>query len=103
MPALNFSVPHQLGKQEAKSRLDDLFPSLESKYASIISDTRYEWLGDRCDFSLSIKGMNASGQIDVRETQVDLDLDLPFAAVFFKDKIRETIASQAAELLSAGK
>lgn len=103
MPALKFSVPHQLGRQEARRRLDSLFPKLQTQYSQFINQVDYEWHGDTCNFDLKVKGFTISGDLTVEEALVNMSLNLPFAAMLFKDKIQQTIESQSKVLLGPGK
>jgi hypothetical protein len=103
MPAIKFSLPHQLSHQDARSKVRRLFPELRQKYGQYIEDASESWSGDHCDFRLRILGMNATGRLDVLANRVDIELDLPWAAMMFKDKIQQTIQDRGKLLLQAGK
>ena len=103
MASFKFSVPHQLGQAEAQRRLQQLFPELEQKYGALITRADYQWQGNLCYFRLLIRALTISGRLLVEATYVEIELDLPLAGLFFKDKIQDTIQSQARILLGPGK
>lgn len=100
MPSLDMSVPHSLGKEEARKRIQDLLPKMKSDYADQIKDLQEEWDGDTGRFSFSIMGFPVSGTLRVNDSSVDLDGNLPFAAAFFKGKIKTVIEEKAQQILA---
>lgn len=100
MPSLEMSMPHQLSKEEARRRIQELLPKMKSDYADQIKDLHEEWNGDTGKFSFSVMGFAVSGTLTVNEASVDLDGNLPFAATFFKGKIKSVIQEKAQEVLA---
>ncbi|MBC7826791.1 MAG: polyhydroxyalkanoic acid system family protein [Chitinophagaceae bacterium] len=100
MPSLEMSIPHNLSQQEAKRRIQELLPKMKSDYADQIKDLHEEWKDNTGKFSFSIMGFAVSGTLNVNESTVDLDGNLPFAATFFKGKIKSVIQEKAQEILA---
>lgn len=100
MPSIEMSIPHQLGEQEARRRIQELLPKMKADHGDQIKDLKEEWNGNTGRFSFSVMGFAVSGNLTVNESSVDLDGDLPFAATFFKGKIKSVIQEKAQELLS---
>ena len=100
MPSIQMSIPHQLGEQEARRRIQELLPRMKSDYGDQIKDLKEEWNGNSGVFSFSVMGFAVSGRLVVNEASVELDGELPFAATFFKGKIKSVIQQKAEELLS---
>ena len=94
------SVPHQLGQQETTRRIQDLLPKMKADYGDQIRDLQEEWHGNTGHFSFSVMGFSVSGTLTVNENSVDLDGNLPFAATFFKGKIKSVIEEKAQEILA---
>jgi Putative polyhydroxyalkanoic acid system protein (PHA_gran_rgn) len=71
------SVPHQLGRAEARRRIEAGF----TKMINLLpggSGTRSErWEGDRLIFSVAALGQTVSGVIDVRDAAVVMEIELP--------------------------
>lgn len=100
MPSINMSIPHKLTQEEAKRRIQELLPKMKADYADQIKDLHEEWNGNTGIFSFAIMGFSVSGSLTVSESSVDLDGDLPFAATFFKGKIKSVIQEKAQEILA---
>jgi hypothetical protein len=100
MPSIEMSIPHKLSREEARRRIQELLPKMKSDYADQIKDLHEEWNGDTGRFSFSVMGFAVSGTLTVNESTVDLDGNLPFAAAFFKGKIKSVIQEKAQEVLA---
>ena len=100
MPSLEMSIPHKLSREEAKRRIQELLPRMKEDYGEQIKDLQEEWSGDSGKFSFSVMGFAVSGTLTVNESSVDLDGNLPFAAAFFKSKIKSVIEEKAQQVLA---
>jgi len=100
VPKMTVRVPHQLGQQEARSRIQGLLADVKERYAGQISEVQERWSENRGEFSLRAMGFNVSGTLDVRPDEVELVGDLPFAAMPFKGRIETTIRERAEQLLA---
>jgi putative polyhydroxyalkanoate system protein len=100
MPSIEMSIPHKLSRDEARRRIQELLPKMKSEYADQIKDLHEEWNGDTGTFNFSVMGFQVSGNLTVNESSVDLDGNLPFAAAFFKGKIKSIIQEKAQEILA---
>jgi hypothetical protein len=96
MPKMHMDIPHQLGEQEALTRIQTMIPKMKERYGQQIKDVREEWTGSTGVFAFNaIKGM-----ISVHADEVVLNGDLPIAASPFKGRIESMIRERAAELLA---
>lgn len=100
MASIEMSIPHKLSQQEARRRIQELLPKMKSDYADQIKDLQEEWNDNTGRFSFSIMGFAVSGTLTVNESTVDLDGNLPFAAAFFKGKIKSVIQEKAEQILA---
>ncbi|MFN7140779.1 MAG: polyhydroxyalkanoic acid system family protein [Limisphaerales bacterium] len=100
MPSVNVSVPHNLGTEEAKRRIQGLITDAKSKFGGQATDVRENWTGDRNDFGFRAMGMAVSGSMEVQPSVVNIRIDLPFAALPFKSKIEQEINGKARQLLA---
>ena len=83
-------VPHDVGRELAKKATVRAFEEYSKKYAEYNPKTT--WKGDyKANVAFSVKGMNLSGSIDVRDKEVALDLDVPFLLRPFKGTALEVI------------
>lgn len=100
MPSLEISIPHKLTKEEARRRIQELLPKMKKDYGDQIKDLHEEWANDTGVFSFSVMGFAVSGTLTVNDSSVDLDGNLPFAAAFFKGKIKSVIEEKAQQVLA---
>jgi hypothetical protein len=100
MADLNISIPHELSKEEALSRIKNLLTNLKKEQAQVISNVHEKWEGEKGKFQFSAKGFDLAGLIQVNENSVDIDAELPFALSFFKGMIKNVIQDRANSLLA---
>jgi hypothetical protein len=100
MPKIKLSVPHQLGQDEAKSRVTKLVAESRVKFGSNISDVQESWAGNVDTFSFRAMGFSVDGRLDVQPAAVDIELNFPWAAVPFKGRVESEILKHARELLA---
>ncbi len=100
MPKMHMEIPHQLGEQEALSRIQTMIPKMKERYGQQIKDVHEEWTGSNGVFAFNAMGFNIKGMISVQSDEVVLDGNLPIAASPFKGRIESMIREQAAELLT---
>ncbi len=100
MPKFSVTVPHQMGREAAKEKLDRLMTRVSELYRDQVKDIEQQWDGNTLNFSFRTMGMTISGKTIVEENQVDVKGYLPFAAMLFKGKIENDIRTQLVKLLS---
>lgn len=74
---LSISIPHQLGRAEARRRIETGFAKLVGQLPGSAGTFNERWEGDRMVFSVSGLGQTVSGSVDVREAAVLMELELP--------------------------
>lgn len=101
MPKLVKSIPHQLGQQEAVSRIKSAVEKEKIAKSNIVSASTDEWISDHeMVFSMTIFGYNIHGDLDVSPSDVKIKLDLPVVAVMVKGMIESQLESEINKLLS---
>lgn len=99
MPQFAVTVPHSLGREDARIRLDRLIERMRSQHGDQLGNMQGGWVADVLNFSFSAMGMAVSGAMDVRDDQVSVQGRLPLAAAFFRGKIEQTIRSELRNVL----
>ncbi len=96
------SIPHRLGREEATRRLKG---GLGRAAASIpvLSVEEERWEGDRMNFRVRALGQVASGQIDVAEDHVRLEVMLPWLLQRFAEVAQAAIRKRGQLLLTKDK
>jgi len=100
MPSLNVAIPHNLSQDEALKRIKDAIAQAKAEHSNSIKDLQENWNRNVGTFSGSAMGQTASGTITVNASEIVFDLDLPFAASFFKRPIEAGIRDFTAKLLN---
>jgi hypothetical protein len=100
MPSYQVSVPHQLGREAARKRVDHFLEGVQRDYAGQISNVQGAWAGDQLQFGLTAMGMAISGVMIVEESAVQVSGPLPLAAALFRGRIEQTIRDELQKLLA---
>ena len=74
---LCITIPHQLGRAEARRRIQSGFANLVRQLPGSAGNFVERWDGDRLTFSIGALGQAASGTVDVAETTVTMEITLP--------------------------
>jgi hypothetical protein len=97
---VTITIPHQLGKAEACTRIADGFGQLEAQMAAAsVTNMRKAWSGDRLNFSAQALGQTLNGGIDVGERDVRIEVELPGLLGMFANKIAGKLRQQGTLLL----
>jgi hypothetical protein len=100
MSSFSTEVPHQLGKQAATERLKTFIEKVSERYKDQVSHMEGSWNDNTLGFSLTTYGFNISGTLTVEDNLARLEGKLPLAALAFRGKIEQTIASELARELA---
>lgn len=74
---LSVSIPHQLGRAEARRRIEAGFANIVRQLPGSGSTCNERWEGDRLTFSVSGLGQTVSGVVDVLDAAVQMEIELP--------------------------
>ncbi|MFO1187975.1 MAG: polyhydroxyalkanoic acid system family protein [Alphaproteobacteria bacterium] len=72
------TIPHRLGKEEAVRRLKAGFAGLHTNFGSLLAVQEDIWTGDAMAFRVAVLGQSASGNVNVAEDHVRLEVQLPW-------------------------
>lgn len=101
MPKLSLSVPHRLGKERATEMVKNFAEKIHDRYQDQAKDVEHSWEDNKLQFSFRTMGMNFKGALTVEEDAVNVQGELPFAAMMFKGKIEEGFRGELTKLLKA--
>ena len=73
---LSISIPHQLGRAEARRRIEAGFAKMLGQLPGIGGNVSQRWDGDRLTFAASGLGQGLSGVIVVLDASVTMELGL---------------------------
>ena len=99
---LTISIPHQLGRAEARRRIESGFAQVVQQLPGSGGTCTERWDGDRLTFSVGAMGQTLAGGVDVHENALTIEIQLPgmlgMVAEGVKDRLRK-----AGQLLLAKK
>jgi hypothetical protein len=100
MPRIQLSVPHQLGQDEAKSRISKLISETRGQFGDTLTDVEEAWSGNIDAFRFRAAGFAMDGQLDVQPAEVRINLNFPWTALPFKGRMESEILKHARALLA---
>ena len=95
---LVISIPHRLGREEARQRLQSGLTRVASRVPALSVDEE-RWDGDRMIFRVRALGQAASGLVDVADDHVRLEVMLPWLLQRFADVAQKAIQQSGRLLL----
>ena len=100
MPSFGTQVTHQLGQQEAATRLEGLLDNALKRYESQLKDLETARQDDTLTFSFKAMGFKIAGKVVVEDDTVRLDGKLPLAAALFRGAIENSIHAELEKALT---
>jgi hypothetical protein len=96
------TISHSLGKQEASRRLQDgLAEATRALADNKMVLTEYTWEENRAAFTVGVAGQTARGTIDVEDSQVRLEIYLPWMLSLIASHVQPYIEERGLALLAA--
>ena len=74
---ITVSLPHQLGRAEARRRIENGFAKIVEVLPGGAGKCHQRWDGDKLVFSVTAVGQTVSGVIEILETAVTMEIELP--------------------------
>jgi putative polyhydroxyalkanoate system protein len=96
--AVSVTIPHELGRAEARRRVDAGFGDL-SRHLGGLGAVTQSWEGDRLSFSFAAMGQAISGAIEVADRSVNLEVILPDLLAMMAGKVKGRLQKQGQLLL----
>lgn len=97
--AITLTIPHELGRAEAKRRIDEGFASFAQHMGAAAGVMSKDWTGDRLNFALAALGQRISGSIEVEDAAVRLEVLLPNLLAMVAEKVRGRLKKEGQLML----
>ena len=98
--AVTLTLPHELGRAEARRRIDKGFADFAQHMGGggggMLSKS---WAGDRLSFALSALGQQITGTIDVEDAAIRLEVLLPNLLAMLANKVKGRLKTEGQLLL----
>jgi putative polyhydroxyalkanoate system protein len=92
------TIPHELGKAEARKRIEEGVGKLIHQFGEGVKLTR-TWEGDRLSFAAKVVGQAVAGRLDVAEDAVRMEVDLPPFFAMIADKVKGRLKKEGQLML----
>jgi hypothetical protein len=99
---ISINIPHNLGKEEARRRIDEGFGRISQQMAGgTVGMVAFQqnWQGDRLNFEANSLGQKMTGRLDVLPDSVHLELDLPEILAMIAERIKARLTTETQKLL----
>lgn len=100
---LAITIPHSLGKDEARRRLENGFERLQQQITGGLGGKMLglhnRWDADRLYFEGSMLGQKVTGRCDVKPESVQMEIDLPEILAAIAEVIRQKLGDEGRKLL----
>jgi hypothetical protein len=95
------SVPHQLGRDEARRRIDQGFGQLQQQMTGGMGlvACQQRWEGDRLHFEAKALGQKMTGRLDVTDDALRIEVDLPEILAALAERIAGKLKDTSRKLL----
>jgi hypothetical protein len=93
------SIPHRLGRQEAKRRLDSGISRIGPELAGLVSTLDHSWEGDMLNFRAVAMWQTISGRLEVLDDAVRIEIDLPWMMRLIGDTIMKQVRGRGVAML----
>jgi putative polyhydroxyalkanoate system protein len=97
--AITLTIPHELGRTEARRRIDEGFASFSQHMGAVAGQLSKTWSGDRLDFAFAALGQKITGVIDVEDKEIKLEVVLPNLLAMMAEKVRGRLKKEGQLLL----
>jgi hypothetical protein len=93
------TIPHRLGKEEARRRTQDGLGRAKTEFAKLITLEQESWSGDTLSFSARSLGQRAAGTIAIYDGAVRLEVTLPWLLTKFAAAAQRMIGQKGQLML----
>src|SRR5450631_2728269 len=93
MPNITVDIPHQLSRDEARQRIQDLV-ARSRRDLSGLGAIEERWTGDSLAFTISAAGSTINGKLFIEDQVVRIEVALPWMLGMLASQIREKISQE---------
>ncbi|MFN9369120.1 MAG: polyhydroxyalkanoic acid system family protein [Planctomycetia bacterium] len=102
MKAVEVRVPHSLGREEVRRRLDAALVRARDEFGDKIGELDATWDGeDRLRLLLTVMGMQIDSEVEIQPAELLVKLQIPGMAGLFAGKIKQGIEERLGGLLGS--
>jgi hypothetical protein len=96
---LTVSVPHRLGREEAKRRIDTGIARVGPELGAFVNELDYHWQADTLHVSARAMWQTITGRIAVLDEAVRVEIDLPWLMRLIGDSVGRQVRERVILML----
>ncbi|MEM8725065.1 MAG: polyhydroxyalkanoic acid system family protein [Pseudomonadota bacterium] len=97
---MRVTLPHDLGQEEVRRRMHEHSASIGSYFPPGMAEVETSWPHeDQMDLLITAAGQRITGQIEVHEAHVIIDMDLPPILGFLRGTLERAVRKHGGQLL----
>jgi hypothetical protein len=96
---VSVDVPHKLGAEEARRRVQAGMNALQQRYGHKLSALHIVWSETRADLSVTLMGHALTGALDFLPDCVRVTLELPWMLAMIAEKAKGMIVQHTDDML----
>ncbi len=97
---MRVAVPHQLEREVVRERLRDRSHEIADHIPGGMAEVHTRWPSeDRMDMTISAMGQDLQAHVDIEDSQLVFEVDLPPALSFIEPMVSGAIRQQGQKLL----
>ena len=93
------SVPHRLGREEAKRRIDTGIMRVGPELGAIVNALDYHWQADTLHLSAQAMWQTITGRVAVLDEAVRVEIDLPWLMRLIGDTVGKQVRERVSLML----
>jgi hypothetical protein len=93
------SVPHRLGREEAKRRIDTGILRVRQELAAFVNTLDYDWQADTLHLSAQAMWQTITGRVAVLDEAVRVEIDLPWLMRVIGDTVGRQVRERVSLML----
>lgn len=101
MSNLTLTIPHSLGRAEARRRIESELSHARQQHGSKLSRLEERWEGDTLHFVVGALGQTVTGRVMVEDAQVHAEIALPWMLALLAKPFVKRIEDQGRQLLGS--
>lgn len=98
MTPIRLDIPHQLGREGARDRVNAKIGRLASHIPGG-ADVTHRWEGDTMHFTVAAMGQTVASRLTVFDERIHAEIDLPALLGLFAGAIKSAVEREAPRLL----
>jgi hypothetical protein len=97
---ITVSIPHQLGRAEARRRIESGFAKLMQQLPGSSGNSSERWDDDRLTFGAVVMGQKIAGVLDVLDSAVTMRIELPGLLGMLAGRLQDRLQKAATLVLT---